>query len=258
MDYGVVFDYAVTLMTLVALEIILGVDNILMININAGSLPANQRKNARFIGMSGAMVMRAGMLCALSWVVALVDPVFTIFSHPVSWRDMILFGGGLFLVYKATHEIYSEVEGVDHRERKSGGAAKFVRVIAMIMLFDIVFSLDSVITAVGMAQSLAIMISAVVISMGVMMVFVGKIGEVLDRYHSIKVLALSFLVLIGVFLIIEGAGEHVEKGYVYVAMGFAFGVELLHIRKRSKASRRAVLRRREAEAKEAPDSTEAK
>ncbi|KKW41941.1 MAG: Integral membrane protein TerC [Candidatus Magasanikbacteria bacterium GW2011_GWA2_56_11] len=235
----------VSLATLTFLESVLGFDNVLMVGLNVNKLPPRERPRARTIGMTGAMVMRIALLCSLNWVMGLTSPIIVVLAHPVSWRDLILIVGGAFLVWKATHEIYGEVEGDGHHGH--GGQPErpvsFRRVIGEIMVLDIIFSLDSVITAVGMAQNLAIMITAVVLSMAIMMKFAAAIGDFISRHASFKVLALTFLVLIGVFLVIEGAGQHVSKGYIYIAMVFAFAVELLHMRRRSKAAQRAAATR---------------
>lgn len=219
----------VALVTLTTLEIVLGIDNIVFISILAGKLPPEQRDRARRVGLLAAMGMRIGLLLAIGWVVGLKDPLFTILDHPVSGRDLILLGGGIFLVAKATWEIHARLEGKEHGERKAA-AASFGAVIAQIMVLDIVFSLDSVITAVGMVQHVEVMIAAVVIAVLIMLVASGPVSRLIERHPTLKMLALSFLLLIGVMLIGEGLGQHIDKGYIYAAMGFAVIVEALNIR----------------------------
>jgi predicted tellurium resistance membrane protein TerC len=220
--------------TLVALEIVLGIDNIIFISILAGRLPAERRDRARKVGLGLALVSRLALLLALSWVVRLTQPLFEVVGHGISGRDLILILGGLFLLGKSAFEIGDSLEGEPgHSSGKV--AASFVAVIVQIMLLDVVFSLDSVITAVGMVDQLGVMIAAVVVSVVIMLFAAGPIAEFVDRYPSIKMLALAFLVLIGVVLIAEGFGQHISKGYIYFAMAFSLGVELLNIRARRKA-----------------------
>jgi predicted tellurium resistance membrane protein TerC len=223
----------VSLLTLTAMEIVLGIDNVVFISILTGRLPPPQQPLARRLGLSLALVMRLGLLFAISWVMGLTAPLFTVLTKPVSGRDLILLGGGLFLVAKATHEIYDKLEVV-HEEHATVGGARFGAVIAQIIVLDIVFSLDSVITAVGMAQHVGIMVAAMIVAVGVMLAFAGWIGDFVNRHPSMKILALSFLLLIGVMLIAEGTGSHIQKGYVYFAMAFSLGVELLNMRFRAK------------------------
>ena len=224
----------VALLTLTTLEIVLGIDNIVFISILAGKLPQAQRERARIIGLSLAMLMRIALLFSISWVIGLTDPIFAVFDHDISGRDLILIGGGLFLLYKATAEIHEKLEGEE--EHGAGrAAASFASVIVQILLLDIVFSLDSVITAVGMADDLGVMVTAVVIAVGVMLVASGAISEFVNRHPTVKMLALSFLLLIGMTLVADGAGQHISKGYVYFAMGFSVFVEALNLRLRPNA-----------------------
>ena len=225
----------IALLTLTALEIVLGIDNIVFISILANKLPADQRDNARRVGILAAMGMRILLLLGISWVVTLTEPLFEILGHEFSGRDLILIGGGAFLIAKATWEIHGRMEGDDH-QRDAGKVTSFWSVIAQIMVLDIIFSLDSVITAVGMVDEVAIMIAAVVIAVVVMLVASGYITRVIDRHPTLKMLALSFLLLIGFTLVADGFGAHIDKGYIYVAMGFAVLVEMLNIRRSSKVS----------------------
>ncbi|MDP9362883.1 MAG: TerC family protein [Chloroflexota bacterium] len=219
------------LITLTALEIVLGIDNVIFISILAGKLPAQQRDRARVVGLSLAMLMRVALLFSISWVVGLTDPIFELFGREISGRDLILLGGGLFLIYKSTTEIHEKLEG---EEAHGAGrtAASFASVIIQILLLDIVFSLDSVITAVGMADDLGVMIAAVVIAVGVMLVASGGISNFVQRHPTVKMLALSFLLLIGMSLVAEGFHQHIPKGYIYAAMGFSVIVEALNLRLR--------------------------
>ena len=220
--------------TLTALEIVLGIDNIVFISILTARLPEAARARARRWGLGLAMVMRIGLLFAISWMAQLTAPLFTVMviDHPVSGRDLILLVGGLFLIAKATHEIHQKLEGPSEAEARQGRAASFGAVLVQILLLDIVFSLDSVITAVGMARALWVMIVAVVVAVGVMMIFAGSISGFVERHPTVKLLALSFLILIGVSLVAEGTGKHIEKGYVYFAMAFSLAVELMNLRLR--------------------------
>ncbi len=220
--------------TLTVLELVLGIDNVIFISILSGKLPEDQQPKARFIGLSLALVMRVILLFSLTWVMGLTAPLFEIFSQQVSGRDLILLVGGLFLLAKSTHEIHGSLEGDEgHASRKV--LASFAGVIIQITLLDIVFSLDSVITAIGMVDNIWIMISAVVISIIAMMLFAGTIGAFVQRHPTIKMLALAFLLLIGVTLIAEGLHQHISKGYIYFAMAFSVFVEILNIRLRRKA-----------------------
>jgi predicted tellurium resistance membrane protein TerC len=227
-------DTYVSLLTLTAMEIVLGIDNIVFISILTGKLPPAQQPLARRLGLSLALIFRLGLLFALSWVMGLTEPLFQVLGKAVSGRDLILLGGGLFLVAKSTHEIYDKLEVV-HEERAANTSRRaFGLILAQILALDVVFSLDSVITAVGMAQHLIVMIVAMVIAVGVMLVFAQAIGDFVNRHPSMKILALSFLLLIGVMLIAEGMGQHVGKGYIYFAMAFSLGVELINMRLRKK------------------------
>jgi len=224
----------VSLLTLTAMEIVLGIDNIVFISILTGKLPPEEQGRARTIGLSLALILRVGLLFAISWVMGLTEPLFELFDKTFSGRDLILLGGGLFLVAKATHEIHDKLE-VSHTDE--GGQAKrrnFALILAQIMVLDIVFSLDSVITAVGMAQHVFVMVIAMMVAVGIMLVFSGAISDFVNRHPSMKILALSFLLLIGVMLIAEGMGQHVSKGYIYFAMSFSLAVELLNMRMRKK------------------------
>ena len=221
----------IALLTLTVLEIVLGIDNVIFISILAGKLPVAQQKKARLIGLAAAMVMRILLLLSLAWIVRLTAPIFTILGVEISGRDLILLGGGLFLMGKATHEIHDKLEG-DEGDTVKRIAPSLTSVIVQIMLLDIVFSLDSVITAVGMAQDLAVMITAVVISVIIMLFASGPISTFVDRHPTVKMLALSFLLLIGMALIAEGLDFHIPKGYIYFAMGFSVFVEVLNVRLR--------------------------
>jgi predicted tellurium resistance membrane protein TerC len=226
-------DAWVALITLTALETVLGIDNIVFIAILASRLPRQQQGKAYRIGLLGAMVMRIALLLAISWVMSLTEPLFSVLGKTITGRDLVLLGGGLFLIAKSTQEIYEKVEGHDKEEEgvMKGWASSLGGVVAQIMLLDIVFSLDSVITAVGMAQDIEVMIAAVVTSVFIMLIFAKPIGDFVNRYPSMKILALSFLLLIGVLLTAEGLGQHLNKGYIYFAMAFSLGVELLNIRR---------------------------
>ena len=219
--------------TLLALEIVLGIDNIIFISILAGKLPAEQQSRARYLGLGLALVMRIILLFSLSWVIGLTAPLFSVLGHGVSGRDLILILGGLFLLGKSTFEIHESLEG-EHGHASAKVKANFMSVLIQIMLLDIVFSLDSVITAVGMVDNLSIMISAVVVSIAFMMVFAAPVSAFVARHPTIKMLALSFLLLIGLTLIVEGFGVHIPKGYVYFAMGFSVFVEMINLRLRKK------------------------
>ena len=227
----------ISLATLAALEIVLGIDNIVFISIVAGRLPPEKQHGARRLGLALALITRLLLLASIKWVMGLSTPLFTVFNHPVTGRDIILIAGGLFLIAKATLEIYDKVEAA-HPAAEAAGAAKagatMAAVLIQIMLLDIVFSLDSVITAVGMVDELAIMVIAVIIAMIVMIIFAGPVGDFVEGRPSIKILALSFLVMIGALLVAEGTGQHFEKGYVYFAMAFALMIELLNMRYRTR------------------------
>jgi predicted tellurium resistance membrane protein TerC len=227
----------VSLLTLAAMEIVLGIDNVVFLTILAGRLPKEQQPKARQLGLAFALVTRLALLFAITWVMGLTRPLFSIIGREISGRDLILLFGGLFLIGKATFEIHDKLE-VKHEEghaTKAAGGAAFWSVIVQIGLLDIVFSLDSVITAVGMAKHLSIMVTAVIIAMGVMLAFANPIGSFVERHPTMKMLALSFLILIGVMLVAEGFHQHVPKGYVYFAMAFSLVVELLNMRIRKAA-----------------------
>ena len=223
----------IAFLTLSVLELVLGIDNVIFVSILSGKLPPKDQPKARFIGLSLALVMRVILLFSLTWVMGLVEPLFTVLGQHVSGRDLILLAGGLFLIFKSTHEIHGSLEGTEGESSRKVYAG-FVSVIVQIMLLDIVFSLDSVITAIGMVDNVWIMIAAVVVSIVAMMLFAGKIGAFVQRHPTIKMLALSFLLLIGTTLIAEGLEFHIPKGYVYFAMAFAVFVETLNIRLRKK------------------------
>ncbi len=231
-------DGLLALVTLSAMEIVLGIDNVVFIAILVGRLPDAQRETARRLGLVLALGIRIGLLFAISWMMGLTAPLFTVLERSVSGRDLILLGGGLFLMFKATWEIYAKVEGDPHEPDPGGARGAFVWVLVQILLLDIVFSLDSVITAVGMANQLSIMITAMVIAMLVMLVSARTVSEFIERHPSLKVLALAFLLLIGVMLVAEGMGSHMEKGYIYFAMAFSLLVELLNMRYRRKHAAR--------------------
>jgi predicted tellurium resistance membrane protein TerC len=232
----------VSLLTLSLMEIVLGIDNIVFISILTGKLPQDQQPKARKLGLMLALVIRLGLLGAIKWIMSLKSTLFTVslsmfkFHLDVTGQKLILLIGGLFLIGKSTHEIYEKLEGAHETAKTGGGTASFGVILVQILLLDIVFSLDSVITAVGMANDLKIMAAAMIIAVGVMLVFAGGIGAFVNRHPSMKILALSFLLLIGVMLVAEGFGGHVSKGYIYFAMSFSLLVELLNMRFRKKQS----------------------
>ena len=232
MEHLLTADGLIALVTLSAMEIVLGIDNVVFIAILTGKLPAERQATARRTGLVLALGIRVGLLFAISWMMSLTKPMFAVAGHGVSGRDLILLGGGLFLIVKATWEIYDKVEAEHGPERKGGGRASFMMVLFQILLLDIVFSLDSVITAVGMAEHLSIMVTAMIIAMLVMLVSAGTVSDFVERHPSVKILALSFLLLIGVMLVADGMGQHVPKGYIYFAMAFSLLVELLNMRYR--------------------------
>jgi predicted tellurium resistance membrane protein TerC len=227
--------------TLTALELVLGIDNIIFISILVDKLPKEQQEVARRIGLFLAMFMRIGLLLVLSWIVGLTEPVFTVFDTGISGRDLILIAGGLFLIWKSTGEVHQLLEGEEGSESHKV-ASSFAGVIAQIIVIDLVFSLDSIITAVGMVSQVGVMIAAVVASVALMMLFARSIGEFVSNHPTIKMLALSFLVVVGVVLIADGFGHHVPKGYIYFAMAFSVGVEMLNIRMRKKGVKPVDLR----------------
>lgn len=229
------------LITLTALEIVLGIDNIIFISILSGKLPEHQRPKAQRLGLSLAMITRILLLFSLAWIMKLTAPFFYLFGHGVSGRDLILIVGGLFLLAKSTMEIHDKLEGEEHY---AGGkaAVSFYGVLIQIMFLDIVFSLDSVITAVGMARDLGVMVTAVVISVGIMLFFAGAVSRFVERHPTVKVLALSFLLMIGVALVADGMAFHIPKGYIYFAMAFSVFVEMINIRVRTTTEKPVRLR----------------
>jgi predicted tellurium resistance membrane protein TerC len=229
MDAFLTADGLIAFVTLTVLEVVLGIDNVIFISILAGKLPPSDQDRARKIGLMAAMVMRILLLMSIAWIIRLTAPLFSIGSHPFSGRDLILAGGGLFLIFKSTREIHEKLEGEDGHV-SARVAPSMAAVIGQIMLLDIVFSLDSVITAVGMAEDLSIMIAAVVVAVGIMFFSAGSVSRFVDAHPTVKVLALSFLLLIGCSLIAEGFGAHIPKGYIYFAMGFSVFVEAINLR----------------------------
>lgn len=227
----------ISLLTLTALEIVLGIDNVIFISILAGKLPREQQDKARKTGLMLALVTRIALLCSITWVMSLTKVLFVlpVLNVDVTGKSLILLAGGLFLIGKSVVEIHEKLEGADGHATSGLGRISFNGVIVQILLLDIVFSLDSVITAVGMANQLWVMIAAVVIALGVMLAFAGTISDFVNRHPTLKMLALSFLILIGVMLVGDALGHHIPKGYIYFAMAFAFGVEMLNLRMRAKA-----------------------
>jgi predicted tellurium resistance membrane protein TerC len=232
----------VALATLIILEIVLGIDNVIFISILAGKLPADQQGKARRIGLVAAMLTRILLLFSISWIVRLTEPIINILGFELSGRDLILLAGGLYLLAKSTREIHERLEGGDDDHRRARTVHSFAGVIAQIALLDIVFSLDSVITAVGMANELWVMITAVVLAVAVMMFAAGPISGFVNRHPTVKMLALSFLLLIGFSLVVEGVHFHIPKGYIYFAMGFSILVEFFNLRARSRAAKPVELR----------------
>jgi predicted tellurium resistance membrane protein TerC len=225
----------IALLTLTVLEIVLGIDNIVFISILAAKLPPHQQQKARRVGLGLAMFTRVALLFSLAWIIRLTDPLFTVLEQDISGRDIILIAGGLFLLTKSTREIHQKLEGEEGHSSERVHPS-FSSVIVQIMLLDVVFSLDSVITAVGMVDEVAIMIAAVVIAIGIMMIFAEPVSRFVEGHPTVKILALSFLILIGVTLLAEGFDQHISKGYIYFAMAFSVGVEMLNLRLRSKAA----------------------
>jgi len=223
------------LATLIALEIVLGIDNIIFITILTNRLPEAQREKARLLGLSLAMMMRVGLLFSLSWIMSLTDDLFTFFDQGISVRDLILIFGGLFLIGKSTREVHNSLEG-EEVQPHAEGSSQFISTLIQIGLIDIVFSLDSVITAIGLVEHIEVMVIAVIVAVIVMMIAAGSISRFVESHPTIKMLALSFLMLIGLSLIAEGYGMLIPKGYIYFAMAFSFGVEMLNVRIRNRAA----------------------
>lgn len=234
----------VALATLAGIEIILGIDNIIFISILVARLPEERRNLARTLGLMAAMVTRLGLLFSLAWIMKLTDPLLTVADRGISGRDMILLAGGLFLLWKSVHEIHNSLEGAQQETSTVVAAgASFVGVLAQIAVIDIIFSLDSVITAVGMVDDIAVMVTAIVITVGVMLFAARPIGEFVDGHPTIKILALAFLIVVGVALVADGLGFHIPKGYIYFAMAFSMGVEVLNLRMRAKNAAAVKLRK---------------
>ncbi len=231
----------ISFFTLTVLEIVLGIDNIIFISILAGKLPAEQQGKARTVGLMLALITRVLLLCSIFWLTKLTAELFAVFGHGFSGKDLVMLAGGLFLLWKSVHEIHGNLEGEDH-EKSGRSGLSFSAVIAQIVVIDIVFSLDSVITAVGLVKEIGVMIAAVIAAMIVMLAASGTISNFVNRHPTIKMLALSFLLLVGVVLIGDGLGQHVEKGYIYFAMAFSFAVEMLNIKMRNKRVKPVDLR----------------
>ena len=230
----------VALLTLTVLEIVLGIDNIVFISILAGKVRPEERARARKVGLSLAMFIRIALLLSITWVMRLTAPLFSVLGQAISGRDLILFFGGLFLLFKSTMEIWHSVEGEEEQSETAGGAVKggFIGVILQIAVIDIVFSLDSVITAVGLVDNVPVMVAAIIIAVGVMMLAAGTISDFIEKHPTLKILALSFLIVVGTLLVAEAFGAHVPKGYVYFAMAFSLAVEALNIRMRKAMKRK--------------------
>ena len=253
MDFTIFAEPAawVSLATLTAMEVVLGIDNVIFISILTSKLPLSQQENARRIGLSLALVFRIGLLFAISWVMSLSKPLFELLGRGFSGRDFILLGGGLFLLGKATHEIHDKLETAHDEKALSGGKGAFGLILLQILALDLVFSLDSVITAVGMAQHVIVRVIAMIVAVAVMLFFAGGISDFVNRHPTMKILALSFLMLIGVMLVAEGMGTHIAKGTIYFAMAFSLVVELINMRLRKKSAAPVTLHNRfEAETKE--------
>ncbi|MBX3245886.1 MAG: TerC family protein [Myxococcales bacterium] len=230
-------DAWVALLTLTSLEIVLGIDNIVFIAILAAKLPEHQQRLAYNLGLGGALITRLGLLFAIAWIMRLETPLFTLLDNPMTGRELILLGGGIFLIGKSAHEIYEKVELPEEDPKDVRGRSSLVGTVVQIMLLDIIFSLDSVITAVGMVDAIEIMVIAIIVAVGVMLVFAKRIGDFVNRHPSMKILALSFLTLIGVLLTAEAFDQHISKGYIYAAMGFSLAVEVLNMRLRGKGKK---------------------
>jgi predicted tellurium resistance membrane protein TerC len=231
------------LVSLTAMEVVLGIDNVVFISVLVSRLPAKTARRARQIGLGLALIFRIALLSLLTWLIGLTEPVLTIAGHGFSWRDIVLGAGGLFLIGKATHEIHAEIEGEAGEAAKSVGRNAFYLVVAQLVVIDLVFSIDSIVTAIGMAQDLEIMVLAVLIAVGVMYVASGVVGDFIAAHPTTKMLALAFLVLIGMALVADGMGVHIPRGYIYFAMAFAAGVELVNVLARQNR-RKAVRRKR--------------
>ena len=229
----------ISLVTLTVLEIVLGIDNIIFISILAGKLPPDQQGKARTLGLMLALITRVLLLCSIFWLTRLTSELVAVFGHGFSGKDLVMVAGGLFLLWKSVHEIHGNLEGEDHESSAAAGAT-LASVIAQIVVIDIVFSLDSVITAVGLVKQIGVMIAAVILAMVVMLIAAGSISAFVHKHPTIKMLALSFLLLVGVILIADGFGQHVEKAYIYFAMAFSFAVEMLNIKMRAKRVVEAV------------------
>lgn len=243
MDFLATPEAWIALLTLTALEIVLGIDNLVFISILAAKLPKEQQHRAERIGLGLAMFMRIALLLSINWIIGLTAPLFSIAGFTISGRDLILLAGGLFLIAKSTFEIHDKLEGEEeHKTAKGGRGATFSSVVIQILLLDAVFSIDSVITAVGMADSIYVMITAVVIAVITMVLTVGFISDFVQRHPTVKILALSFLILIGFSLVVEGLHQHIPKGYIYFAMGFSIFVEFLNLRLRSRKQKPVQLR----------------
>lgn len=234
-------DTWVALLTLTFMEIVLGIDNIIFISIVAGKLPEEQQKKARLGGLSLALIMRILLLLSITWLIGLTQPVFALFGLDFSWRDIILASGGIFLLIKSILEIHTKVEGKEHDDHEVKKVTSFTYAIVQIVLLDLIFSFDSILTAVGLTEELILMVIAVIVSIIVMMIFARAIGEFVNKYPTIQILALSFLILIGFMLVMEGVGEHVPKGYIYFAVFFSLVIEMLNIRFRKKQTRHQSL-----------------
>ena len=227
------------LAALTSLEVVLGIDNIVFIAVLAGRLPAQRQDAARRLGLGLAMLSRIALLLVIFWTLSLVKPLFVVLDHAVSWHDLILLGGGLFLIIKATHEIFAQMEDPGEKGPK-GKAVSFGGVIVQIALLDIIFSLDSVITAVGMARDIWVMVTAIVLAVVIMLIFSRVVSRFITRHPSFRMLALAFLLLVGVMLFAEGMGQHIDRGYIYFAMAFSLGVELRNLKVRAKRARTAA------------------
>ena len=229
-----------SLLTLTVLEIVLGIDNIIFISILTSRVAVAQRDKTRVIGLALALLSRIGLLCSIFWLMGLTKPVMTVLGHSFSGKDLVLVAGGLFLLWKSVHEIHGNLEGDEGGGQEGGERASMASVVGQILVIDIVFSLDSVITAVGLAQHVEVMIAAVVLAMGVMLWASKPIGDFVNRHPSVKMLALAFLLMIGVMLVADALGHHIPKGYIYFAMAFSFGVELLNLQMRKKRGTKPV------------------